>query len=153
MGRVCGVRRAGPQDAAAIRDLTRKVYAKWTPFIGREPKPMTADYDKAVRGHWIDLIEEGGELVALIEMIPAGDHLIVENLAVAESAQGKGFGARLLAHAEQVAREAGFEEVRLYTNAAFAGNVAYYFRRGYRETARTALPDGGATVHFAKAVS
>ncbi|MFN0193004.1 MAG: GNAT family N-acetyltransferase [Aestuariivirga sp.] len=147
------MRRAGPEDAAAIRDLTRVVYAKWIPFIGREPKPMTADYDRAVRDHWIDLIEEGCELVALIEMIPAGDHLIVENLAVAESAQGKGFGARLLAHAEQVAREAGFEEVRLYTNAAFAGNVAYYPRRGYRETARTPLPDGGVTVYFAKAVS
>jgi N-acetylglutamate synthase-like GNAT family acetyltransferase len=133
--------------------LTRRVYAKWIPFIDREPKPMMADYERAVRDHWIDLVEEAGELVALVEIIPAGDHLIVENLAVAEAAQGKGLGARLLAHAEQVARDAGLSEVRLYTNAAFAGNVAYYTRRGYRETARTPLPDGGTTVHFAKSVS
>ena len=43
------LRRATPSDAAAIRDLTREAYAKWVPLIGREPKPMTADYDAAPR--------------------------------------------------------------------------------------------------------
>jgi len=36
-------------DASAIRALTREAYAKWVPVIGREPKPMMADYAKAVQ--------------------------------------------------------------------------------------------------------
>ena len=46
------IRRAGEADAAAVRELTRSAYAKWVPLIGREPMPMTADYERAVRGVW-----------------------------------------------------------------------------------------------------
>ena len=43
-------------DASAVRELTRTAYAKWVPVIGREPKPMGADYDRAVRDHIVDLL-------------------------------------------------------------------------------------------------
>jgi len=56
-------RRAGPADAAAVRDLTRAAYAKWCAVIGREPKPMTTDYDRAVRDHLIDLLVEESALM------------------------------------------------------------------------------------------
>lgn len=148
-----GPRRAGPADARAIRDLTRAAYAKWVPVIGREPKPMVADYENAIRLHWIDVLEDADGLTALIEIIPMEDHLLIENLAVRDDQQGKGLGSKLLAHAERLAVAAGKPELRLYTNAAFAENIAYYPRRGYRETGRTPLPDGGVMVHFAKAVS
>ena len=98
------LRRAGPGDAAAVRDLTRDVYAKWIAVIGREPLPMTADYEKAVREHWIDLIEDDAQLVALIEMIPHADFLLIENVAVAEAQQGRGHGKALLAHAARTAK-------------------------------------------------
>jgi hypothetical protein len=52
------LRRAVSTDAPALRDLSRTAYAKWVPLIGREPKPMTADYDRAVTEHIIDLVEE-----------------------------------------------------------------------------------------------
>jgi hypothetical protein len=48
------LRRATPDDAAAVRDLVRAAYAKWVPVLGREPKPMTADYDQAIRNHILD---------------------------------------------------------------------------------------------------
>ena len=50
-------------DASAIRALTREAYAKWVPVIGREPKPMMADYAEAVQKHRIDLLYLDGELV------------------------------------------------------------------------------------------
>lgn len=46
--------RATPDDAPAIRQMVRDAYAKWVPIFGREPMPMTADYDKAVREHEVD---------------------------------------------------------------------------------------------------
>jgi hypothetical protein len=75
-------RRAGATDAIAVRALTRAAYAKWIPIIGREPKPMGADYDVAVRDHLVDLLIDGENLLGLIEMIPNGDHLLIENVAV-----------------------------------------------------------------------
>src|SRR3954453_2428390 len=120
------LRRAVLTDASAVRALTRLAYAKWVPLIGREPRPMTADYDRAVVEHIIDLYEEDGLLLALIEMIPAEDHLLIENLAVHPDHQGKGFGDRLLHHAEAVASALGLTEIRLYTNAAFLANIAFY---------------------------
>jgi hypothetical protein len=70
------LRRATPADANVVRELSRAAYAKWVPLIGREPLPMTADYDRAIAQHIIDLLEEGGQLLALVEMIPEKDHLL-----------------------------------------------------------------------------
>ena len=147
------LRRAVPGDAAAVQALTRDAYAKWVPLISREPLPMTADYDRAVREHLIDLWEEGGELLALIEVIPAEDHLLIENVAVRPDQQGRGIGDRLLRHAEALARSLGVDEVRLYTNAAFAENLAFYARRGYQEYRRATVIPGSVTVYMKKKIA
>ena len=126
------LRRAAPPDAEAVRSLTREAYAKWIPVIGREPKPMTADYEVAVRDHLVDLLELDGELAALIEMRAEADHLLIVNVAVSPTRQGKGFGRAMLTYAEEVARSAGVHEVRLYTNGLFAENLKLYNRLGYQ---------------------
>ena len=146
------MRRAGPADAAAVRDLTRAAYAKWVPLIGREPRPMTADYDLAVREHRVDLLSLGGALAALVETIPGPDHLLVENVAVAPAFQGRGLGRTLLAHAERLAAAAGLPEIRLYTNARFAENIALYRRLGYRVDREELFPGGGVAIHMSKPV-
>lgn len=125
------LRRAGPGDAAAVRALTRAAYAKWVPLIGREPKPMTADYERAVREHRIDLLYVGADLAGLVETIEEGDALLVENVAVAPAHQGRGLGARLMGHAEDLARALGCARIRLYTNQRFAENIRLYQRLGY----------------------
>ena len=90
-----GLRRATPADAAAVRDLTWAAYAKWVALLGREPKPMTADYDVAVRDHIVDMLYVDGELAALIEMHPEADHLLIVNVAVSPACQGRGYGRAL----------------------------------------------------------
>ena len=147
------LRRAVSGDSAAVRALTRDAYAKWVLLINREPLPMTADYDRAVKEHLIDLWEEGGELLALIEAIPAEDHLLIENVAVRPDQQGRGIGDRLMRHAEALARSLGLDEVRLYTNAAFAANLAFYARRGYREYRRATVIPGSVVVYMKKKVA
>ncbi len=125
-------RRAAPTDAAAVRDLTRAAYAKWVPLIGREPKPMVADYEAAVRNHLVDLLFSNGELVALIEMIPDSDHLLIENIAVSPNHQRRGYGRTLMTHAETVAASLELAATRLYTNKRFDANVQFYQNLGYR---------------------
>ena len=148
-GRGMGLRRATIADASAVRDLTRAAYAKWVPVIGREPKPMTADYHAAVINHLVDLLDVDGELAALIETIPEADHLLVENVAVSPSYQGRGYGRTLMDHAEKLAASLGFNETRLYTNKLFAENVQFYRKLGYR-TDREEAFKGGVVVHMSK---
>jgi ribosomal protein S18 acetylase RimI-like enzyme len=143
------IRQAMATDAAAIRELTRTAYAKWVPLIGREPKPMTADYDAALRDHRFDLLYVGGSLAALIETIREADHLLVENVAVSPEFQGRGLGRRLMARAETLAKSMGFGEVRLYTNQRFAENIALYRRLGYRIDREEGLPVG-VVIHMSK---
>jgi len=144
-------RRAGAADVPAIRTLSRAAYAKWVELIGREPKPMTADYDAAVRAHRIDLLFSGGMLAGLVQTSREPDHLLIVSVAVLPACQGQGFGRRLLQHAEDLAAALGLPEVRLYTNARFAENLRLYAKRGYRVTREEAI-SVGVVVHMAKPV-
>ena len=144
------MRRATTADAVAVRELTRAAYAKWVPILGREPRPMTADYDAALRDHLVDLLRVDGEAVALIEMAPTADHLLIVNVAVVPAEQGRGHGRALMAHAEEVARSLNLREVRLYTNALFAENLRLYSRLGYRVDREEQHPQFGVAVHMSK---
>jgi GNAT superfamily N-acetyltransferase len=146
------VRRAAAADAAAVRTLVREAYAKWVPVIGREPKPMTANYDTAVRLNRIDLTYEDGKLAGLIETIDRADHLLIENVAVAAHQQGRGLGSALMVHAEALARAAGYREVRLYTNQCFEANVQLYLKLGYAID-REETSELGVTVYMSKRLS
>jgi ribosomal protein S18 acetylase RimI-like enzyme len=139
------------EDADAIRDLTREAYAAWVALIGREPLPMTADYDAALRRHRFDLAYRDGDLVGLVETRAEPDHLLVVNVAVAPAQQSAGLGRRLLAHAEALAREQGLTTLRLYTNARFERNIAIYRRIGYALD-REEVTERGLIVHMVKSI-
>jgi N-acetylglutamate synthase-like GNAT family acetyltransferase len=141
--------RAAASDAPAIRELTRAAYTKWIATIGREPTPMTVDYDARVREHRIELLHVDGSLAALIELVPEAGHLLVENVAVLPAFQSRGYGTRLLAHAEAVAASLGLSAMRLYTNPLFAGNIQLYGRLGYQFDREEPFK-GGVTVHMSK---
>ena len=136
-------------DVDAIRTLTREAYAPWVALIGREPLPMSADYDAALRQHRFDLAYRGDQLVGLIETRAEPDHLLVVNVAVAPAQQSSGLGRRLLAHAEALARGLGLTTLRLYTNARFERNIAIYRRIGYAVD-REESNERGVIVHMAK---
>jgi ribosomal protein S18 acetylase RimI-like enzyme len=126
------MRQATAADAAAVRALTRKAYQKWVAVTGREPLPMRVDYDEALQKHRFDLLYEGDTLAALIETALEPDHLLIVNVAVSPAFQKRGYGRRLMAHAEKIAAEAGRDTLLLYTNSLMAENIALYRRLGYR---------------------
>lgn len=113
---------------------------------------MAADYERAVAEHVIELLEEDGAVIALIELVPAEDHWLIENLAVDPEHQGEGLGDRMLRHAEALARAEGVDELRLYTNAVFASNLTFYARRGFEEWRRGEMVPGSVTVFMRKSV-
>ena len=153
MAEAIALRRAVAEDATAIRELTRAAYAKWVPLIGREPRPMTVDYEAAVRRHRFDLLHVDGALAALIETVAEADNLLIVNVAVSPAVQGRGLGRRLLAHAEGLAAAAGFGEVRLYTNKLFEENVQLYLRVGYGIDREEDAPGLGTAVYMSKRIA
>jgi ribosomal protein S18 acetylase RimI-like enzyme len=135
------VRPAGPEDAAAIRDLVRASYARYIERIGKEPAPMLEDYAALIGAGEVWVSVEGEEVLGVLVMRPAEDHLFVDNVAVAPDHQGKGLGRELMTFAEARARKDGQPEIRLYTNEKMRENVAVYAKLGFEETGRGL--DGG----------
>jgi ribosomal protein S18 acetylase RimI-like enzyme len=148
-GPVVMIRRAAHPDEDAIARITAEAYQHYVPRIGREPAPMTTDYAGAVRAGQAWVAEDDGQAVGIVVLELHPDHLLVENIAVRPSAQGRGVGRQLLARAEELARELGYDEVRLYTHESMTENIAYYPRRGYTETHRGGQ-DGYRRVFFRK---
>jgi ribosomal protein S18 acetylase RimI-like enzyme len=75
-------------------------------------------------------------LLGMVVTLAKPDHLLLDTVAVAESARGGGYGRILLDRAELDAAEQGLTEVRLVTNELMTENLGYYPRRGYAETGR-----------------
>jgi len=137
--------RATADQASAIRELTLRAYAKWVPVTGRKPRPMTADYDLALREHRFDCLWDGARLVGLIETHAEGEELLIVNVAVEPDYQGRGLGVRLMRHAEAIACATGMGGTRLYTNKLMATNITLYEALGYSLEKET-LHDGGVVV-------
>jgi ribosomal protein S18 acetylase RimI-like enzyme len=96
--------------------------------------------------------EDAVGMAGLLVLVPAADHVLLENIAVDPRAQGSGVGRVLMELAEERTRALHLDELRLYTNEAMVENLAYYRRHGYQETHR-ALADGFRRVYFAKRLS
>ena len=143
------IRRAFPDDVAAIAALTDAAYAKYLPRMGRKPQPMTADYQQIVAAHPVWVLSGPQELAGVLVLMHEPDAMLIYSVAVHPGYQHRGFGRRLLAWAERQAREAGYSRIRLYTNALMEENIALYQHLGYRETRRETF-HGLSLVHMAK---
>ena len=130
------IRKATPADTKAVTALVLAAYAPWVPIIGVEPGPMHDDYAAAIAAGQVEVLERPDGIDAVLVLIPQPDAMLLDNIAVAPAAQGRGLGQRLMAWAEDAARAAGLPRMRLYTHEKMASNIALYTRAGYVETAR-----------------
>lgn len=112
---------------------------------------MDDDYPPRVAAGHVFVAERSEAVIGLIVLVPAPDHLLIENVAVAPEHQHTGAGRALLAFAEEQASRQGVRELRLYTNSAMTENLALYGRLGYRETSRS-VRSGFARVYMTKAL-
>jgi ribosomal protein S18 acetylase RimI-like enzyme len=145
------IRPARRAEAGTLYDLAQRAYGHYVERIGRRPGPMDADYEAHVAAGHVSVAVRDGELAGFVVLVPADDHLLVENVAVEPAHQGRGAGGALLDHAERTAVERGLPELRLYTNAAMTENRRLYAHLGYTELgART--DEGFNRIWFSKPV-
>jgi len=85
------------------------------------------------------VLEDGGQVLATcaVYIVPNLSHgaaswAIVENVVVDESCRSKGYGERLMAEAERLAREAGAYRLSLMSNMLRSDAHRFYARIGYR---------------------
>jgi GNAT superfamily N-acetyltransferase len=140
------VRSAVPADRGAVERAVLAAYGHWAEVIGMRPLPMDADYGRLIGEGHVFVV---GPADGLIVLVPEDGVLLVENVAVRPSSQGRGVGRSLLAFAERRARVLGLPALRLYTNEKMTSNISLYTSLGYRETARE-LHAGRHTVHMRK---
>jgi len=130
------IRLARKEDGERLAAIVDDAYALYIPRIGGKPGPMLEDYaDLAAQGlaHvWVD----EGLILGLIVLLDGEGYLLLDNIAVAPEAQGKGIGRRLMAFVEAEALRRGYMELRLYTNERMTENLSLYPKLGFEETHR-----------------
>ena len=113
---------------------------------------MSDDYASLIEAGRVRVAERDGAVLGVLVLIPERDAMLLDNVAVDPGAQGSGLGRRMLEHAEQAARGAGYRAIRLYTNEAMTENIGLYTRIGYAETHR-AEEKGLRRVYMVKALT
>lgn len=130
------IRHAVESDIPEVEHVVSEAYKFYIPRIGKPPSPMRDDYTLQVAQGRVWILTIGAETVGVVVIKPEAGHMLLENVAVKPERQGKGFGRRLIEFAETRARESGYHEIQLYTNAAMHENLALYPKLGFQEFRR-----------------
>ncbi len=145
------IRLATAEDLADIQTCARAAYAMYVDRMRREPAPMNADFASQIELGQVQAAYCESAFAGYVMFYREGDHLHLENVAVAPAHAGKGIGKKLVAYVEQAARDQGLAAVELYTNEAMTENLKMYPKLGYVETERR-RQDGFKRVFFRKPV-
>jgi ribosomal protein S18 acetylase RimI-like enzyme len=136
------IRLARPDEAEAVRAVARDAYERWTPRLGRESSPMHWDYAEVIAQRRAWVLEVERRIIGFIDLREDPDVLGIANIAVVSAEQGKGYGTRLIAFAEEEAKRRGYRELRLYVNALMTENIAMYEHVGFSEVERFRRGEG-----------
>jgi ribosomal protein S18 acetylase RimI-like enzyme len=144
------IRSAQAGDVEAVHQLVQAAYRHYVARLGKPPGPMLDDYALRVADGQVWVLDDGGALTGVLVLEDAeGDALLLDNIAIAPTAQGRGYGRALVAFAEAEARRRGHAQIRLYTHVLMTENLALYGRLGFRETRRI-TEKGYERVYMAK---
>ncbi|KAI8949429.1 acyl-CoA N-acyltransferase [Xylaria longipes] len=143
---------ASYSDLTAIQNVVKDAYTPYVSCIGQKPGPLLDDYEALVKDCCVTVVEVDRVVRGILVLIPQDGAMLLDNVAVASSAQGLGIGRLLIAHAEHCAKIAGYLLIRLYTHELMTRNIEYYTRIGYVETHR-AKERGLKRVYMAKSLT
>ncbi|MEM9138831.1 MAG: GNAT family N-acetyltransferase [Pseudomonadota bacterium] len=143
------IRPARPDDAEKVAQIAQAAYAPLAKRMDTPPAPMLDDYPARVGEGVVWVLEDGADVLGFIILVDREDALLLENVAVAPEAHGRGAGRRLVAFAEAEAAQRGHSAIRLYTHATMVENQAIYAHLGYERTGQ-GMEDGYDRVQFEK---
>ena len=128
------VRRAGPDDAAALATLVNRAYQVEAFFVDGERTDAAEVASLAARGQFLVLDDPRGGLAAavLVGVGADGRSGTLGMLSVAPDRQGHGLGRRLVAVAEALCAALGCTEMRLQVVNLRSELEAWYKSLGYR---------------------
>lgn len=143
------IRKAKPDEEAAVDRCVQKSYQKYIDRIGKKPGPML--------DHYLPLIIDGNvfcgefceEIVGVLVLKKFDGYMLLDNVALLPEFQGRGFGKRLIAFAENYSSKNNCLEIRLYTNVKMTENIRLYNKLGYSEYSRKE-ENGFDRVYFKK---
>ncbi|MBM6581321.1 GNAT family N-acetyltransferase [Microvirga sp. BT689] len=97
---------------------------------------MMDDYSVLIGKRSVYVLINANRPVGVLVLLPEGEAMLLDNVAIHPEVQGRGYGRALIGFAERLAVEQGFRAIRLYTNEAMTGNIGLYERLGFVETHR-----------------
>ena len=126
-------RTARVNDADAIRACIRQAYSDARRLIKDLPD-VTAGIAEDIEARTSVVAEDGTGILGVIFFDQVEDAIMVFNLAVAPSAQGRGIARSLLQFAGTSAREQGLNRLKLRTHRELKATVAMYVHLGWEVT-------------------
>lgn len=128
------IRAAVPADLPAIARIVEAAYSPYIARLGKKPGPMLDDYAAQIAAERVHCLCDDAGVAGFVVLIADEARFLLDNVAVADRARGRGYGRALIVFAEDAAREAGYGSITLYTHEKMHENRALYARLGYRET-------------------
>lgn len=125
-----------------VANLARDIWTgHYTPIIGRAQveymlarfQSVPAIASQIAQGCDYVLILHAGEAMGYLAIIPDAENhaLMISKLYVLPAARGLGLGCRLMAHAENQARQRNLDTLWLTVNKHNAASIAWYRKRGF----------------------
>lgn len=128
------LRLAHPTDVPAISRIVQDAYAPHAARMGQTPGPMLDDYAARVAAGQVQVL--GNPVTGILVLIPADNHMLLDNVAVSTTMQGQGLGTQLIRAAMDIARAKNHLTLRLYCHISMIENMRLYQRLGFVETHR-----------------
>lgn len=139
------IRRARPDEAAALTDLALAAKSHWAYpaewlALWRDDLTFTPDY---VARRPVFVAERGGELVGVYALVGPSETPEIDHFWIRPAAMGQGVGGRLFAHLAEQARAGG---ARLLEIASDPHAEGFYRKMGARRVGDVPSRPAGRTL-------
>ena len=145
------IRAATVADLASIVRCADLAFAPFAAHSDKRDVKLEENLRSQILEGSIHLLCDEGQVLGYISLWPTANQMFVDTLAVLPKHHRQGLGSQLLAFADRETLRLGLSSVNLFTKAKMADNLAFYKRRGYRETGRCD-DDGFCRVFFSKSI-
>ncbi len=124
-------RAAEQDDLPVIKQCVEQAYRPYVARLGVEPAPLHTDYAGHIqKGNVVIAESSDRDFIGILLSYLDGKSLVVDNVAILPAYQRKGALVEICVEVVRLAREAGAETIRTFTNQKLTRNIAMYEKLG-----------------------